>query len=325
MKRYLVTYFSVLLWASASINAQNYNKIKIGLCTDVHVATMHDSEFRVAKFIDSMKVTKPDFIIELGDFETPDKKYSGILEIWNSFPGESHHAIGNHEMDGGFTLSQALQSLKMENPYYSFDKNGFHFIVLNGNDRKDPGVKGYSRYIGKDQAEWLINDLAETKYPVVVFSHQPLTYYKGPDEEYQVENYMQIQKIMEEHNSTNPSKKVIASFNGHTHTDSAEKINGIWYISITSMSYHWLGDKYTHLRYSDEVDKNFKWIKYTAPFRDPLFTVVEISSEGFIKIKGKKTVWVGPSPFELGYPAEYRKFLKPAISERILDFDLTNN
>jgi 3',5'-cyclic-AMP phosphodiesterase len=324
MKRFFITSFSVLLLTVNSVNAQVYNKIKIGLCTDVHIATMHDSEYRITNFIDSMKIAKPDFIIELGDFETPDIKYANALGIWNSFPGDKYHVIGNHEMDGGYNLQQALQNLKMRSPYYSFNKNGFHFIVLNGNDRKEPGGKGYNRYIGKEQADWLINDLAETGYPVVVFSHQPLAFYKGPDEEYQVENYLQIQKIMEEHNKANPSKKVIASFNGHTHTDSAEKINGIWYISITSMAYHWLGDKYTHIRYSDEVDKGFRWIKYTAPFRDPLFTVVEISSDEYIKIKGKKTVWVGPSPFDLGYPAEYKKYMRPAISERILDVSLNH-
>lgn len=90
------------------------------------------------------------------------------------------------------------------------------------------------------------------------------------------------------------------------------------------MSYHWLGEKYVSIRYSDEVDKNFKWIKYTAPFKEPLFTVVEISSAGYIKIAGEKTEWVGPSPWELGYPVEYKKYMRPAISERYLEFSLKN-
>ena len=88
------------------------------------------------------------------------------------------------------------------------------------------------------------------------------------------------------------------------------------------MSYHWLGDNYQHIRYTDEVDKNFKWIKYTAPFKEPLFTTVEISSKGTIKIAGKETEWVGPSPWELGYPEEKKKYMRPAISERNLKFSL---
>lgn len=304
------------------LHGQKYNFVKFGLCTDVHLPTMHDSEKRLTAFINRMKLVKPDFILEMGDFGTPEKQYAYLFDIWNSFPGDKYHVIGNHEMDGGYSLAQALENLKMTSPYYSFDKNGFHFVILNGNDKKNAEAKGYKQFIGPEQVDWLKKDLAGSKHPVVVFSHQGLHFYHGPDENYGVENYQEIQKIFEDHNAKNPAGKVIASFNGHTHTDNCENINGIYYITITSMSYHWLGDNYVKIRYSEEVDKNFKWIKYTAPFKDPLYTVVEISSKGYIKIAGMKTEWVGPSPFDLGYPAEYKKYLKPGISERNLEFTL---
>ncbi len=119
-----------------------------------------------------------------------------------------------------------------------------------------------------------------------------------------------------------PKKKVIACFNGHSHNDYAENVNDIWYITINSMSYKWLGEDFENIRYSEEVDKNFKWIKYTAPYKEPLFTIVEISSEGYIKIEGKKTEWEGPSPWELDYPSFTKKYVRPEISERILRFEL---
>ena len=229
---------------------------KIGICTDVHLPTMHDSEYRITTFIDAMKKEKPDFIIELGDFLTPEPKYAKYYDIWKSFTGDKYHVIGNHEMDGGTSREKALEYRNMPTSYYSFKKNGFHFIVLDGNDKK------------------------------------------------------------------NPQYKVIGCFNGHTHYDYAENIGGIWYITITSMSYHWLGDNYQHIRYSDEVDKNFKWIKFTAPFKEPLFTTVEISTKGTIKIAGKKTEWVGPTPWELGYPGMLKKYIRPEISKRKLRFRL---
>jgi predicted phosphodiesterase len=317
-----LTSWITLFLISYTLHAGNYDVVRIGLCTDVHLPTMHDSEYRITTFIEAMKAEKPDFIIELGDFGTPDKKYAHLFDIWNSFPGDRFHVIGNHEMDGGYKLNQALENLAMNKSYYSFDKNGFHFIVLDGNDKKNDETKGYSRYIGPEQVAWLKDDLAKTNHPVIIFSHQPLSCYNGPDEIYSVENYQEIQKIFEEHNILDPAGKVIACFNGHTHTDSAEKINGIYYITITSMSYHWLGEEYERIRYSAEVDKNFKWIKYTAPFREPLFTVVEISTKGYIKIAGKKTEWVGPSPWEAGYPVKYKKYMRPAISERKLKFTI---
>lgn len=301
---------------------KKYSTVKIGMCTDVHLPTMHDSEYRITTFIDSMKLAKPDFIIELGDFGIPDPKFAHLFEIWNSYPGDKYHIIGNHEMDGGTSREKALEYRNMNIGYYSFEKNGFHFIILDGNDKKDAKAKGYKQFIGSEQVGWLKNELEKTKFPVVIFSHQGLAHYSSADEEYGVENYKQMQEILETHNAKNPRNKVIGCFNGHTHYDYAENINGIWYITITSMSYHWLGEKYECIRYSPEVDKNFKWIKYTAPFKEPLFTTVEISSKGTIKIAGKKSEWVGPTPWELGYSVSLKKYMRPAISKRHLKFSL---
>ena len=310
------------LGISLSLSAKKYNSVRIGMCTDVHLPTMHDAEYRITTFIDAMKKEKPDFIIELGDFGTPKENCAPYFKIWDSFPGDKYHVIGNHEMDGGTSHEAALQYRNLKIGYYSFEKNGFHFIVLDGNDKKDPQAKGYKQYIGAEQKAWFVRDLASSKLPVVIFSHQGLAHYSSADEEYGVENYKEMQGILEAHNAKNPSAKVVACFNGHTHYDYAENINGIWYVTITSMSYHWLGEKYAHLQYGEEVDKNFKWFKYTAPFKDPLFTVVEISTKGVIKIAGKKSEWVGKTPWELGYPENLKKYMRPEISKRNLKFNL---
>ena len=213
------------------------------MCSDVHIPTMHDSKFRITTFMDAMKETNPDFIIELGDFaEISDTDY---FKIWNSFHWDKFHVIGNHETDGGHTLAQALAVRKMKNSFYSFDKCGFHFVVLDGNDKKDDNVKGYRQFIGKPQIEWLEDDLAKAVYPVIIFSHQGLVTYQGAEADYGIENGDQVRKIIEDHNTENPPKRVIACFNGHTHWDYVEKINEIWYIHINSMAYNWLGGSVT--------------------------------------------------------------------------------
>lgn len=298
------------------------DKVRFGLCTDVHLPTMHDSEYRITTFISTMVREKPDFILEMGDFATPDPKFAPLFAIWNSFPGDRYHVIGNHEMDGGYTREKTMAFLKLDKSYYSFNKNGFHFIVLDGNDKKNPEAKGYKQFIGEVQLDWFVKDLAATDFPVVIFSHQGLVHYEGADEVYGIENWKQVQEILARHNSTHPGKKVVACFNGHTHYDDAVQINGTWFITITSMSYHWLGEKYAHATFGDALDKNFKWIKYTAPFREPLFTTVEISSKGTLRIKGKQTEWVGATPWELGYPETQKKYMRPAITKRKLKLSL---
>lgn len=308
------------LLSAFTVPAKKNSTIRFGLCADIHVPTMHDSEFRVKTFIDAMVKQNPDFIIELGDFITPEPKYAKCLDIWNLYQGEKFHVIGNHEMDGGTTLVKALEYRNMKSSYYSFERQGFHFIVLDGNDKENPEVRGYQQFIGNEQVEWLKKDLSSASFPIIIFSHQGLSFHKGAEEGYGIRNYQQIQDILNQHNLKNPQKKVIICFNGHTHWDFAENIKGIWFVNITSMSYHWLGDNYVKIRYSDDVDKNFKWIKYTAPFKDPLYTIVEISTKGWVKIAGKKSEWVGLSPFELGYPEEMKKYMRPEISKRKLKF-----
>ncbi|MBK7106931.1 MAG: metallophosphoesterase [Ignavibacteriae bacterium] len=324
MKTITYNFFYLLLFLFTNCSPfKEINNIKIGMCSDVHLPTMHDSKERITKFIDSMNTAKPDFIIELGDFVIPKLQFDSMYAIWNSFKGKKYHVIGNHEMDGGTTLEQALAYRKMESSYYSFSQNGFKFIILNGNDKKDVNQKGYSTFIGKEQIIWLQEQLINADEPIIIFSHQGIgTDPNNPNERYSVENSKDIRALFEHHNISNKISKIICCFNGHTHHDFAEEINGIWYVTINSMAYKWLGEEYEFIRYSEEIDKKFKWIKYTAPYKDPLFTIVEISSEGFIKIVGKKSEYVGPSPWELGYPEHLRKFVKSEITERYLEFTL---
>nr|WP_319570467.1 metallophosphoesterase family protein [uncultured Draconibacterium sp.] len=322
MKSFRELHFIVLFGAIllASCSEKEADVVKFGICTDVHLPTMHDSEHRITTFIDSMKKAQPDFIIELGDFGIPKPEYAPYFDIWNSFEGDKYHVIGNHEMDGGTSRETTLAYRNMESGYYSFNKNGFHFIVLDGNDKSSLEVKGYKQFVGPDQVDWLKNDLKKAKQPVIIFSHQGINLYHGAKEDYGVQNYREVQQIRENHNAEFPDKKVVACFNGHSHWDVADKVNGIYYITITSMSYHWLGDDYMHVRYSKAIDKNFEWIKYTAPFKEPLFAMVEVSTDGFIKISGKQSEWVGPSPWELGFPERMKKYIRPAISDRYLKF-----
>jgi len=126
---------------------------------------MHDAEHRITTFIDSMKAAKPDFIVDLGDFLTPAPKYAPHFAIWNAYPGPKYHVIGNHEMDGGYSLQQALAYRNMPSSYYSFQRNGFHFIVLDGNDKKSPELKGYQEHMGPQQLAWLKDELAKTVDP----------------------------------------------------------------------------------------------------------------------------------------------------------------
>jgi len=292
----LILALFLLIMNTISADEPAKESVRFGVCTDIHKDIMHDADDRLKVFIEKAKAVKADFIIQLGDFCRPYDRNLEFLRIWNSFPGEKHHVIGNHETDGGFTREESAEFLGSPARYYSFDKNGFHFVILDGNDVNPSPEKasGYPRFIGDEQKKWLINDLKSTKTETIIFSHQSL-------EADGIENREEIRKILEDENESTHSKKIIACFSGHHHTDYSVSINGIYYIQINSMSYSWVGEQYMKVRYGEEIDNNFPYIKYTIPYKDPLYAVIEVE-KGSITITGVKSTFVGPGPKELGIP-----------------------
>ncbi len=268
----------------------------LGLIADVHKDVMHDADSRLQSFIDSANKKKLDFILQLGDFCRPYEYNQGFLDIWNSYSGMRYHVLGNHDTDGGFSRDQTRDFWNMPKNYYSFDKKGVHFIVLDGNDPNPKPWSGYNRYIGVEQKRWLINDLKQTNKPTIVFSHQSLELaYDG------VANMKDIRKVLEDTNKAAGFQKVMCCISGHTHTDFMTKINGIYYVQINSASYRWVGGNHKIVRYSKEIDEKYEWIKYTIPYKDPLYTFMKVKHDKIV-IEARKTKFVGPGPEEMNLP-----------------------
>ena len=288
-------------------------RVRFGVCADVHKDLMHDADQRLTVFVDRMNREKADFIIHLGDFCRPYAHNDGFMAVWRSFDGPGYHVLGNHDMDGGFTREQTTAYWGMPAKYYGFDRGGFHFIILDGNDKTDPPQQGYARYIGTEQQQWLRRELTATELPTIIFSHQSL------DDKGGVANGADVRAILEQANQAAGRRKVIACFSGHHHMDYCRQINGIHYVQINSMSYFWMGDKYQHVRYSPEIDRDYPWIKYTAPYQDPLYALVTLASDGTIRIEGTQSEWVGPSPWDVDYPKDRMDQIGPRISTRDLE------
>jgi len=287
--------------------------LKFAVCADLHKDIMHDADSRLKAFIEDATEREVDFIIQLGDFCRPYDYNLEFMSIWNSFPGKKHHVIGNHDMDGGFTREQVVEYWKSEGRYYSFDSKGYHIVVLDGNDT-DPSPNrpsGYARFIGEEQLNWLAKDLELTELPTIVFSHQGLDNDLGG-----IANSTQSRLVLERANEKAGKQKVQYVFSGHHHQDYHNNINGIHYIQINSMSYQWLGDDFKHVRYSEELDEEYPWIKFTVPYKDPIWAIAEISPET-LNIYGKLSEFVGPSPEELGVDMHvYGYPIVPYISDK---------
>ena len=305
-------------WEPHAASQATLKALQFGVCADPHKDVMHDADQRLRTFIATARQRHADFIVQLGGFCRPYERNREFLRVWESFTGARYHTLGNHDRDGGFTWQQVLDFWGLKRRYYSFDQRGWHFVVLDGNEKK-PGkaAVGYLRFIGAEQTAWLEEDLAHTSAPRLVLSHQSLENAEG------LENGPEMRAILERANAAAGWRKVGACLSGHHHIDCCRQINGIHYLQINSMSYSWLGDQYAHVRYSDRVDKAFPSIKYTAPYKDALFALVKLEPEGRMLIEGIHSEFVGASPWELGVPEKSgtdhaKDRLVPEISNRTL-------
>ena len=314
---YIVVLFAVIFSCTSNKSSnekKDNSSVSFGICTDVHLNVIHDATRRLNVFVDDMNSRKTDFIIEMGDFCYPESTSDEFLSVYKSFKNDKYYVLGNHDKDNGVTWEQTKKYFGMPASYYSFDKNGFHFIVLNGNELTDTTLNNYPRNISNKQLNWLQNDLAKTEKKTVVFVHQSLFDTHG------VINQDTVRNILAEQFISDGKKKVVACFNGHSHVDAAEKIDGVWYVAINSMSYFWVGEKHKHKSYSDEIHEKNPWIEYVCPYKEPLYAHVTIKTDGTISIKGQKTDWVGPSPKSYNFKSNYypANWIAPKVSDREL-------
>lgn len=313
--------------------------------TDLHIDIMHDSILRLEKILSAAKEKNVQFIVNLGDITYPDNEFlerknittrdakafycdrdeekKKALNMLSGCGIPVYHVLGNHEMDV-CNKSTAMEYLNIEKPYYSFDKNGLHFIVLDCNfifDEEqyiDYEFCNYHYYHGNQvsflsskQIKWLEKDIMNSTGPCIIFSHQSLS-----DKIHGLQNREAVWELFRKVNSD--KKRVVLCMNGHSHIDGMSERENIPFVNINSASNIWIGSKYQTIRYSEDIDKKYPYIKATAPYKDPLFAIVTIDNNS-IRIEGTKSEFAGPSPYELGFPRSSSEFIStPFISDYLL-------
>ncbi len=220
-------------------------KLRIGLLTDVHYAQRdtagtrryRESLRKMGEAVAALKERKAAITFELGDFtdEAPDAatKISYIKRIDAEFRkagGECRHVLGNHCVDN-VTKEEHLAAVGEDNTFYSFDREGFHFVVLDACFRSDgePYRRGDFDWtdsnVSSEQLQWLKSDLASTAKPAIVAIHQRLDCGGNIG----VKNAHLVREILED------SGRVRVVFQGHHHQNDYTQIGGIHYCTLRSV------------------------------------------------------------------------------------------
>jgi len=287
--------------------------VRIGVIADLHHDVMHDGADRLGVFLDEMSVSKPDAILQLGDFAYPSDGNSELISRFNEAHARSLHVIGNHDTDAGFTRDNCIERWGMPGRYYARDIEGIQLLVLDGNDAGSPTHGGgYASYVGEEQVKWLKEQLQTRDGPIIIASHQPLA---GA---YAVDNAEELQAVIGD-----AASKVILVLNGHSHIDEVIRVRNVTYMHVNSASYKWVGGDHLHESYSKEIHGEHPWISYTCPYRDSLYATLSVDPASLtIRAKGARSSWVGKSPAELGLDMHPELTNGEQIAPRIRDREI---
>lgn len=120
----------------------------------------------------------PEFVLHTGDISHLSKpeEFDAVEQILKGAkPKEIFYVPGEHDVlnDDGKQFLERFGRNAHGSGWYSFDKNGVHFVGLVNVLNLKAGGLGT---LGRDQLEWLENDVKHLKHstPIVVFAHIPL-------------------------------------------------------------------------------------------------------------------------------------------------------
>ncbi|NLF07732.1 MAG: alkaline phosphatase [Pirellulaceae bacterium] len=222
---------------------------RFGIVTDSHYADIDDAGTRyyrqsvekMTECVELMNDKKVDFLVELGDFinGAPSGNLANLRMIegvFAKFNGPRYHVLGNHDMEGlAKTQFQSIvenTDIPKERTYYSFNRNGAHFVVLDANFRADGMAYDSGNYkwtdanLPKAQLDWLEKDLAATDRPAVIFIHQLLD---GDKASHYVRNAAEARQVISKY------PRVLAVFQGHQHRGQYKRVADIHYYTLKAM------------------------------------------------------------------------------------------
>ena len=220
-------------------------RLHFGLITDLHYADKDTAGTRFYRdTLDKLEEAsaqfakdKVEFIVELGDLidaadsvqvelgylKTINKTFSAICK-------DRHYVLGNHCVDT-LTKQEFLDAVEQPKSYHSFDRGGYHFVALDCCYRSDhqpyqrKNFEWTDTNIPPEELEWLKSDLKQAAKPTIVFTHQRL----DVSNDHGVKNCVEVRKVLEE------SGNVLAVFQGHSHKNELNQIQGIHYCTLQAM------------------------------------------------------------------------------------------
>ncbi len=259
-------------------NAKRKLALRIAHITDVHIRPDENAPQRFKKCLELVKKHKVDFFLNGGDsiFDASydDVKRERVTELWDLWDDcvkglkdyEMHSCIGNHDpwwaapqkSDAMYGKDYVVKRLGMPARYYSFEKAGWHFMILDGNNK--------SISLDDEQFAWLEKQLEQlpANAPVLIMSHFPILGVTPFWEGGMHSDYKKLKDLFFKHRD-----KVKACLSGHNHLLDTVTYNGTQYFCNGAMSGFWWGK-------GDDKSAGKGWYEETPPG----YAILELYQDG---------------------------------------------
>jgi len=234
--------------------------LKIGIIADCQYADQPDNGQRLYRrspqklqaCVDSFNRLNLDHVFHLGDFiDTDQRSFDTLHPIMARLKASYTHVLGNHD----FSVTDSLKTrvpkiMGLEARYFTLEKKGWKFIVLDGNEistyahpensvaheqsqqiyyEQYAGLPTWNGAMSEAQLDWLKHELdsAETNYEqVILLCHFPI---HPEDSVHQLWNASEVLQLISEY------RCVKAWMNGHNHAGNYGKWNGVHFITFRGM------------------------------------------------------------------------------------------
>jgi len=212
------------------------------------------SKVKLGEAVSQFKSDSAEFIVSMGDLIDKDfDSFKPVLDILASSGLKTYHIAGNHDYSVNNNQKNRLPLIDSTGErYYSFTKDKFRFIFLDGNDvslygassrqteqeakdlltlmrsRGEKNALDWNGAIGSTQLKWLKDELStavKNNEKVFLFCHFPV----APDDPHNLLNSSQLLDLITKY----PGVK--AWFAGHNHQGSFVKTGSTNFVTFKGM------------------------------------------------------------------------------------------
>ena len=229
--------------------------------TDTHIEPELDAPHGCDMCFHKIAGLKPEFAIMGGDHVYDALGVSGrraglVFDLYKKteqlLQMPIYHTVGNHDAFGVLTKSgvapsdpgygKKMYEDRLGKTYYSFDRKGYHFIVLDSIQPTEDRL--WEARVDEQQLNWLAEDLktAGAQTPVIVVIHVPLvtafaTYAErlASNQKYNTLTVANAPQVLAKFQGYN----VIAVLQGHTHVTELVERQNIKFITSGAVCGNW--------------------------------------------------------------------------------------